>query len=145
MLLGKLFSLSFFVVQEGEIWPNMTTQFFIVFKPEEAKLCEQTIYFDITGQQDIHFHISHSTKVLYCITVFHVLVYLSSCVCTGCESRLPLTVVGEAIGPQIQFNYNMVDMRNVFVSDKGSYEVRLVTLKESGFFFFFIQLGLLVS
>lgn len=38
------------MVQEGEIWPNMTTQFFIVFKPEEAKLCEQTIYFDVTGQ-----------------------------------------------------------------------------------------------
>lgn len=36
--------------------------------------------------------------------------------------------MGEAIGPQIQFNYNKVDMKNVFVSDKGSYEVRLVTL-----------------
>lgn len=38
------------MAQEGEIWPNMTTQFFIVFKPEEAKLCQQTIYFDVTGQ-----------------------------------------------------------------------------------------------
>lgn len=52
---------------------------------------------------------------------------MSLCVTTGCESRLPLTVVGEAIGPQIQFNYNVVDMKNVFVSDKGSYQVRLVT------------------
>lgn len=60
--------------------------------------------------------------------VFHGLVHLSLDVSTGCESRLPLTVVGEAIGPQVQFNYNVVDMKNVFISDKGSYEVRLVTL-----------------
>lgn len=138
-----MFSLSFFVIQEGEIWPNMTTQFFIVFKPEEAKLCEQTIYFDITGQQsDTHVHFHMSEKVLYCISLFHVLVYLPSCVCAGCESRLPLAVMGEAIGPQIQFNYNMVDMKNVFVGDKGSYEVRLVTLL---FFIVFFNLGLSVS
>lgn len=68
--------------------------------------------------------------------MFHVLVHPSFCVSTGCESRLPFSVVGEAIGPQIQFNYNIVDMKNVFVSDKGSYEVRLIKLEEFvGFFF----------
>lgn len=102
----------------------MTTQFFIVFKPNEAKVCEQTIYFDITGQcartnrHTFRFG-SNSPSHLLCASL---------CVSAGCESRLPLAVVGEAIGPQIQFNYNVVDMKNVFISDKGSYEVRLVTL-----------------
>uniref|UniRef100_A0A672ZM34 HYDIN/VesB/CFA65-like Ig-like domain-containing protein n=1 Tax=Sphaeramia orbicularis TaxID=375764 RepID=A0A672ZM34_9TELE len=36
---------------EGEIWPNLTAQFHIVFKPEEAKLYQQTIYCDITGRE----------------------------------------------------------------------------------------------
>lgn len=39
-----------YVVQQGEIWPNITAQFVIVFKPEEAKLYQQTIYCDVTGQ-----------------------------------------------------------------------------------------------
>lgn len=142
----------------------MTTQFFIVFKPEEAKLCEQTIYFDITGQCACTKNNTHADFLLqsveclsclfshflgfisilvlllklkkqtynrheffiYCVFSLYFM-YLCLCVTTGCESRLPLTVVGEAIGPQIQFNYNVVDMKNVFVSDKGSYQVRLFT------------------
>lgn len=36
--------------QEGEIWPNLTAHFTIVFKPEEAKLYQQTIYCDVAGQ-----------------------------------------------------------------------------------------------
>lgn len=36
--------------QEGEICPRTPAQFDIVFKPEEAKLYQQTIYCDITGQ-----------------------------------------------------------------------------------------------
>lgn len=39
-----------YMVQQGEIWPNITAQFVIVFKPEEAKLYQQTIYCDVTGQ-----------------------------------------------------------------------------------------------
>lgn len=38
------------MAQEGEIWPNITAQFVIVFKPEEAKPYQQTIYCDVTGQ-----------------------------------------------------------------------------------------------
>uniref|UniRef100_UPI003AADF4DB hydrocephalus-inducing protein homolog n=1 Tax=Centroberyx gerrardi TaxID=166262 RepID=UPI003AADF4DB len=74
---------------EGEIWPNTTAQFNIVFKPEEAKLYQQTIYCDVTG----------------------------------CESRLPLTIKGEGMGPKLQFNYNLMDMQNVFIGDKNCYEV----------------------
>ncbi|XP_068458365.1 hydrocephalus-inducing protein homolog isoform X2 [Clinocottus analis] len=36
---------------EGEIWPKCPGQFNIVFKPEEAKLYQQTIYCDITGRE----------------------------------------------------------------------------------------------
>uniref|UniRef100_A0A3Q4BV25 HYDIN/VesB/CFA65-like Ig-like domain-containing protein n=1 Tax=Mola mola TaxID=94237 RepID=A0A3Q4BV25_MOLML len=76
---------------EGVIWPNVTVQFIIVFKPKEARLYQQTIYCDVTGH----------------------------------ESRLPLTIMGEAIGPKLQLNYNAMDMKNVFIGDKGCYEVQL--------------------
>ncbi|XP_061629909.1 hydrocephalus-inducing protein homolog [Phyllopteryx taeniolatus] len=35
----------------GEIWPNTTARFTVVFKPDEAKLYQETIYCDITGQK----------------------------------------------------------------------------------------------
>ncbi|XP_042266839.1 hydrocephalus-inducing protein homolog isoform X2 [Thunnus maccoyii] len=76
---------------EGEIWPNTTAHFIIVFKPEEAKLYQQTIYCDVTG----------------------------------CESRLPLTIKGEGMGPKLELNYNLLDMKNVFIDDKDCYEVLL--------------------
>lgn len=34
---------------EGEIWPSTTAKFTIIFKPEEARLYQQTIYCDVTG------------------------------------------------------------------------------------------------
>nr|XP_046249402.1 hydrocephalus-inducing protein homolog [Scatophagus argus] len=75
----------------GEIWPNMTAEFVIAFKPEEAKQYQQTIYCDVTGR----------------------------------ESRLPLTIIGEGMGPNLQLNYNLMDMKNVFIGDKDCYEVQL--------------------
>ncbi|XP_075998116.1 hydrocephalus-inducing protein homolog [Genypterus blacodes] len=74
---------------QGEIWSNTTAQFNIVFKPQETKLYQETIYCDITGHQ----------------------------------SRIPLTIKGEGVGPQLQLNYNLMDVQNVFISDKNSYEV----------------------
>ncbi|XP_062413860.1 hydrocephalus-inducing protein-like [Pungitius pungitius] len=59
---------------EGEIWPRTPAQFHIVFKPEEAKLYQQTIYCDITGR----------------------------------EARLTLTIMAEGIGPNVQFNYDLI-------------------------------------
>ncbi|KAM7396206.1 hypothetical protein PAMP_019263 [Pampus punctatissimus] len=41
----------------------------------------------------------------------------------GRESRLPLTIEGEGIGPKLQLNYNLRDMNNVFIGDKDCYEV----------------------
>uniref|UniRef100_A0A3Q3MLA1 HYDIN axonemal central pair apparatus protein n=1 Tax=Mastacembelus armatus TaxID=205130 RepID=A0A3Q3MLA1_9TELE len=76
---------------EGEIWPNTTAHFNIVFKPEQAKLYQRTIYCDVAGR----------------------------------ESRLPLTIKGEGIGPKLQLNYNLMDVKNVFIGDKNCYEVLL--------------------
>ncbi|XP_037539075.1 hydrocephalus-inducing protein homolog [Nematolebias whitei] len=76
---------------EGEIFPNMTMQFKVVFQPEEARLYQHTIYCDITGR----------------------------------ESRLPLTIQGEGLGPDLQLNYSIIDMNNVFKGDKDHYEVQL--------------------
>ncbi|KAI3371721.1 hypothetical protein L3Q82_024292, partial [Scortum barcoo] len=74
---------------EGEIWPNTTVQFNIVFKPKDDKLYQQTIYCDVTGR----------------------------------ESRLPLTIKGEGMGPKVQLNYNLMNIKDVFIGDKNIYEV----------------------
>uniref|UniRef100_A0A3B5AYV9 HYDIN/VesB/CFA65-like Ig-like domain-containing protein n=1 Tax=Stegastes partitus TaxID=144197 RepID=A0A3B5AYV9_9TELE len=79
------------VVQEGEIWPGTTANFHVVFKPEEAKLYQQTIYCDITGR----------------------------------ESRLPLTIKGEGLGPNVQLDYNLMNITNVFIGEKLQYEVQV--------------------
>ncbi|XP_054864966.1 hydrocephalus-inducing protein homolog [Amphiprion ocellaris] len=76
---------------EGEIWPGTTANFLIVFKPEEAKLYQQTVYCDITGR----------------------------------ESRLPLTIKGEGLGPNVQLDYNLINVGNVFIGDKNQYEVQV--------------------
>ncbi|KAL4630328.1 hypothetical protein GN956_G15742 [Arapaima gigas] len=76
---------------DGDIWPNSTAMVNIVFKPQEAKLYQQTVYCDVTGR----------------------------------ESRLPLHIKGEGIGPQLQFNFDLLDMGNIFISSKHSYEVLL--------------------
>ncbi|KAM9854716.1 hydrocephalus-inducing protein homolog [Aulostomus maculatus] len=76
---------------EGEIWPSTTTYFSIIFKPEEAKLYQQTIYCDVAGH----------------------------------ESRLPLTIKGEGLGPQLQLSYSCMNMEKVFIRDKDQYEVLL--------------------
>uniref|UniRef100_A0A3Q2PEK1 HYDIN axonemal central pair apparatus protein n=1 Tax=Fundulus heteroclitus TaxID=8078 RepID=A0A3Q2PEK1_FUNHE len=36
---------------EGEIWPNTTANFIIVFQPEEAKVYQHNIYCDVTGSE----------------------------------------------------------------------------------------------
>ncbi|KAM4733696.1 hydrocephalus-inducing protein homolog isoform 3-T4 [Anableps anableps] len=76
---------------EGEIWPNATANFIIVFKPEEAKVYQHTIYCDVTGH----------------------------------TSPLPLRIEGEGLGPKLKLNYNLMDMKNVFIGDKDHYEVQM--------------------
>ncbi|KAM8861524.1 hydrocephalus-inducing protein homolog isoform 3-T3 [Synchiropus picturatus] len=76
---------------EGDIWPNTTAVFNIVFKPDEAKLYQRTIYCDITGK----------------------------------ESRIPLTIKGQGLGPRLELNYHFMDMKTVFQNDNDSYEVML--------------------
>lgn len=39
-----------FLAQEGEIWPNIPILLNIVFRPEEAKIYQETIYCDVTGE-----------------------------------------------------------------------------------------------
>uniref|UniRef100_A0A3P8WZA5 HYDIN/VesB/CFA65-like Ig-like domain-containing protein n=1 Tax=Cynoglossus semilaevis TaxID=244447 RepID=A0A3P8WZA5_CYNSE len=76
---------------KGEIWPKMTQQFTVVFKPKEAEPYQETIYCNITGRQ----------------------------------SRLPLTIRGEGLGPQLWLDYSLMNMKNVFMGDRNCYEVLL--------------------
>uniref|UniRef100_A0A8C6LRJ5 HYDIN/VesB/CFA65-like Ig-like domain-containing protein n=1 Tax=Nothobranchius furzeri TaxID=105023 RepID=A0A8C6LRJ5_NOTFU len=45
------------------------------------------------------------------------------CDITGHESRLPLIISGEGLGPKLQLNYNLMDIKNVFIGDKNRYEI----------------------
>ncbi|KAG7521590.1 hydrocephalus-inducing protein-like [Solea senegalensis] len=45
------------------------------------------------------------------------------CDVTGRQSRLPLTLQGEGMGPKLQLDYNLMNMKNVFVGDTNCYEV----------------------
>ncbi|XP_060779913.1 hydrocephalus-inducing protein homolog [Neoarius graeffei] len=75
--------------QEGDIWPNRTAEISIIFKPQEAKLYQHTMYCDVTGR----------------------------------EARLPLRIKGEGMGPKLQFNFDLLDIGNIFVGSKHNYEV----------------------
>ncbi|XP_062860193.1 hydrocephalus-inducing protein homolog [Trichomycterus rosablanca] len=75
--------------QEGDIWPNRTAEITIIFKPQEAKLYQHTVYCDVTGR----------------------------------EARLPLRIKGEGMGPKLQFNFELLDIGNIFLGSKHSYEV----------------------
>uniref|UniRef100_A0A3Q2FQ64 HYDIN/VesB/CFA65-like Ig-like domain-containing protein n=1 Tax=Cyprinodon variegatus TaxID=28743 RepID=A0A3Q2FQ64_CYPVA len=74
---------------EGEIWPKTTATFNIIFKPEEAKVYQHTLYCDVTGN----------------------------------ESPLPLRIKGEGLGPKLKLNFNIMDMKDVFIGDKDHYEI----------------------
>ncbi|XP_015258081.1 PREDICTED: hydrocephalus-inducing protein homolog [Cyprinodon variegatus] len=76
---------------EGEIWPKTTATFNIIFKPEEAKVYQHTLYCDVTGS----------------------------------ESPLPLRIKGEGLGPKLKLNFNIMDMKDVFIGDKDHYEVQI--------------------
>ncbi|XP_013867590.1 hydrocephalus-inducing protein homolog [Austrofundulus limnaeus] len=76
---------------EGEIFPNTTARFIIVFQPEEAKLYQHTIYCDVAGR----------------------------------ESRLPLTVQGEGLGPDLQLSCTLINLENVFIDQQTRSEVQL--------------------
>ena len=46
------------------------------------------------------------------------------CEVTGRESRLPLRVKGDGVGPKIMFSFDTLDVENLFVNSQHSYEVR---------------------
>jgi hydrocephalus-inducing protein len=47
------------------------------------------------------------------------------CDLTGRETRLPLKMKGDALGPKLQFSFDTLDIQNVFVESSHSYEVVL--------------------
>ena len=46
------------------------------------------------------------------------------CDVTGRETRLPLKIRGEGLGPHLVFSYDSLDVQNVFLDSGHSYEVR---------------------
>lgn len=50
------------------------------------------------------------------------------CAVTGRESRLPLKIRGQGVGPQIQLSFDTLDIQNVFVNSSHAYEVETVCI-----------------
>lgn len=51
--------------------------------------------------------------------------YVCYAVLLGKKSRIPLIVKGEGLGPAMQINCNLMEMKNIFIGHTVSYEVRL--------------------
>ena len=47
------------------------------------------------------------------------------CDVTGRESRLPLRIRGDGMGPKVQFSFDELDLGNIFVGSSHTYEVVL--------------------
>lgn len=89
---------------------------FDTFNYDFVGLCHHTSYF---------FHIlrpPHYSCFLFNLSLFSTRL----CPHSGRESRLPLTIMGEAVGPKLQLNFNVMDMKSVFIGAKSCYEVRTV-------------------
>ncbi|XP_074783220.1 hydrocephalus-inducing protein homolog isoform X2 [Athene noctua] len=76
---------------EGDIWPNSSAEVNVIFRPQEARVYQQTVYCDISGR----------------------------------ETRLPLRITGEGIGPRLRFSCEQLDIGKVFIGLEHSYEVVL--------------------
>ncbi|NWH50429.1 HYDIN protein, partial [Fregata magnificens] len=90
---SMLFSDDIFTIEpvEGDVWPNSSAEINVIFKPQEARVYQQTVYCDISGR----------------------------------ETRLPLRVKGEGIGPRLRFSFDQLDIGKVFVGSAHSYEAIL--------------------
>ncbi|NXW23792.1 HYDIN protein, partial [Circaetus pectoralis] len=90
---SMLFSDDIFAIEpvEGDVWPNSSAEINVIFKPQEARLYQQTVYCNISGR----------------------------------ETRLPLRIKGEGIGPQLRFSFDQLDIGKVFVGSTHSYEAIL--------------------
>jgi len=110
-------------LQEGDVWPNSQAEISVIFQPEGATRyaappCSLSFIpqpFCVSSAPLSHFFSSTSySRVAYCDV-------------TGRESRLPLKIRGEGIGPQLQLSFDTLDIQNVFVNSSHAYEVGLRT------------------
>lgn len=48
------------------------------------------------------------------------------CAVSGRQSRLPLNVYGEGIGPKVILDYDVLDLGELFISTQNEYEIQLI-------------------
>lgn len=51
---------------------------------------------------------------------------MAYCDVTGRESRLPLRLKGEGLGPKLRFSFDSLDIQNIFVNSAHAYEVDMI-------------------
>lgn len=71
----------------------------------------------------IHAHLFTYIQFVYLIPSLYSLPLCSSLSTLGRESRLPLRIKGEGLGPKLQFNFDLLDMGTIFIGSNHSYEV----------------------
>ena len=74
---------------------------------------------------DIWPHSSMEVNIIFKPEQAEVYNRIGFCDITGRESRLPLRIRGDGIGPKVQFSFDEMDIGNVFVHSTHTYEVVL--------------------
>lgn len=103
----------------------------LIYKDDvlEVQPCEGVIWPNSSMEIDIAFTPLEAQS--YARTVY--------CDVTGRESRLPLRIRGEAVGPRLVFSLDSLDIGNIFVNSKHSYEVVLVNKGDIDAVYSYIQ------
>ena len=91
----------------------------IKYKCKQWVLCiaPRCYYCSLLWFMHVCFHKCSYSRVAYCDV-------------TGRESRLPLRVTGQGIGPRLMFSFDTLDVQNVFVNSAHAYEVCVYTLSK---------------
>ncbi|KAM8946018.1 LOW QUALITY PROTEIN: hydrocephalus-inducing protein homolog [Pelodytes ibericus] len=91
----------------------------------EAMLFTDTVFHIEPAEGDVWPNSSVEVRVLFKPLEAKIYQRTIYCDITGRESRLPLRIRGEGLGPKLLFNFDQLDIGKIFVGSTHSYEVIL--------------------
>ena len=126
--------------------PTMRDQFSLVIRSikNKAKVTDDKMLFSHENIQiepvegEIWPNSSIDVAVIFRPDQANIFSTVAYCDVSGRETRLPLRMRGEGIGPKIRFSFDTLDVENVFVNSEHSYEVIIVNKGFISFLFLFI-------
>ncbi|KAM9214465.1 hydrocephalus-inducing protein homolog [Leptosomus discolor] len=123
-----------YCLQESTVDPTLREHLSLLyhtFRHRRAKVPDDSVLFsdDIftiePAEGEIWPNSSAEVKVIFKPREARVYRQVLYCDISGRETRLPLSVKGEGIGPRLRFNFDQLDIGEVFVGSAQSYEAIL--------------------